>query len=167
MPGNIKSFWTTVYIAKDQNIESLPKTLYRYGIEIPKDNVTEAFADFFDIKMRQIVLNSEINPNIHNGKCKIHCNNSFFMSHDDCASTLKIKNCEGYDRIPQRVIKDGITHLLVPLSNLFKTIYKTKKNQDQWKLAKVNPIPKKAPKMRFKITDPFLICAQFLTFLKN
>jgi hypothetical protein len=134
MPGNSKSLWTVVRIAKDQNIESFPKTLYRNGIEIPNDNVTEAFADFFDSKVRQLVLDSEIDPNIHNGKRKIYCNNSFFMSRDyilDCVSTLKIKNCKSYDIIPQRVIKDGITHLIVPLSNLFKAIYETKRIPDQ------------------------------------
>ena len=34
LPGNSKSLWTAVRIAKDQNIESLPKTLYSNGIEI-------------------------------------------------------------------------------------------------------------------------------------
>ena len=132
-----------------QNIESLPETLYNNGIEIPKDNVAEAFAGFFDGKVRQLVLNSELDPNIYNGKQKIHCDNGFFMSREDtldCVSTLKIKNCEGYDRIPQRVIKDGISHLIVPLSNFFKAIYESKQIPDQWKLAKVIPIPKKGSK---------------------
>jgi hypothetical protein len=64
----------------------------------------------------------------------------------DCVITLKIKNCEGYDRIPQRVIKDGINHIIEPLTFLFNSIYKTKQIPDQWKLAKVNPIPKKGSK---------------------
>ena len=64
----------------------------------------------------------------------------------DCVSTLKTKNCEGYDRIPQRIIKDGINHLIRPLTYLFNSIYETKQIPDQWKLAKVNPIPKKGSK---------------------
>ena len=32
---------------------------------------------------------------------------------------LKLKNCEGYDRIPQRILIDGINALIVPLSHLF------------------------------------------------
>ena len=56
LPGNSKSLWTAVRIAKDQNIESLPKTLYSNGIEIPKDNVAEAFAGFFDAKVKDINL---------------------------------------------------------------------------------------------------------------
>jgi hypothetical protein len=85
----------------------------------------------------------------------------------DCVSTLKIKNCEGYDRIPQRVIKDGINHIIKPLSFLFNSIYETKKIPDQWKLAKVNLIPKKGSKMKFPITGPFPTHAQFPRSLKN
>jgi hypothetical protein len=34
LPGNSKLLWTAVRIAKDQNIETLPKTLYSNGVEI-------------------------------------------------------------------------------------------------------------------------------------
>ena len=64
----------------------------------------------------------------------------------DCVASLKVKNAEGYDRIPQRIIKDGINHLIAPLSMLFKLIYETKQIPDQWKIAKVTPIPKKGSK---------------------
>jgi hypothetical protein len=41
----------------------------------------------------------------------------------DCVASLKVKNPKGYDRIPQRVIKDGINYLIAPLTMLFKSIY--------------------------------------------
>jgi hypothetical protein len=64
-------------IAKDQNIETLPKTLYSNGVEIQNNNVAEAFAEFFDNKVQQLVQDSDIAPNISNGKRKICCNNGF------------------------------------------------------------------------------------------
>ena len=34
-------------------------------------------------------------------------------------STIKIKNCEGWDRIPQRIFVEGIEVLAAPLTNVF------------------------------------------------
>ena len=48
-----------------------------------------------------------------------------FMTKQDiisCIKMLKIKNCEGYDRIPQRVLIDGIDLLIDPLTKLFSMI---------------------------------------------
>ena len=36
--------------------------------------------------------------------------------------TLKTKNCEGHDRLPQRIIIDGINELIAPLTVLFQKI---------------------------------------------
>ena len=41
-------------------------------------------------------------------------------------SSIKMKNSEGDDRIPQRIIIDGISLLLRPLTVLFGKIYETK-----------------------------------------
>ena len=49
-----------------------------------------------------------------------------FMTKTDiisCVKMLKVKNCEGYDRIPQRVLIDGIDLLINPLTKLFSMIY--------------------------------------------
>ena len=59
------------------------------------------------------------------------------------AKTLKSKNCEGHDRIPQRVLKDGIDILKYPFSILFNQIYLQKKLPEQWLIAKMTPIHKK------------------------
>ena len=53
---------------------------------------------------------------------------------------LKRKNSEGYDRIPQRVLVDGIEHLLDPLTHLFNLIYNQKKIPEQWLIAKTIPV---------------------------
>ena len=57
--------------------------------------------------------------------------------------TLKIKNCEGHDRIPQRILVDGIEILKTPLAVLFDKIYHTKSLPQQWLIAKIIPIHKK------------------------
>ena len=57
--------------------------------------------------------------------------------------SLKPKNCEGHDRIPQGVLIDGMDVLIIPLTRLFLKIYETKTISHQWLIAKVNPILKK------------------------
>ena len=37
--------------------------------------------------------------------------------------TLKVKNCEGPDQIPQRILIDGVERLVEPFSKLFEKIY--------------------------------------------
>ena len=54
---------------------------------------------------------------------------SDFMSENDiieCVKQLKLKNCEDYDRIPQRILIDGISILINPQTRLFSLIYSTK-----------------------------------------
>ena len=64
---------------------------------------------------------------------------------------LKIKNSEGYDRIPQWVLKQGKVVLLKPLSILFRLIYEVKKIPDQWRVAKTIPTHKKDQKRHRKL----------------
>ena len=64
----------------------------------------------------------------------------------ECIEQLKIKNCEGYDRIPQIILIDGIDILVNPLSQLFSLIYRDKLIPEQWLIAKITPIHKKDTK---------------------
>ena len=41
----------------------------------------------------------------------------------ECILSLKIKNSEGYDRIPQRVLVDGVDRLAVAFEGLFKLLH--------------------------------------------
>jgi hypothetical protein len=54
--------------------------------------------------------------------------------------TLKAKNSEGFDRIPQRILVDGAEVLIKPISGLIKLIYETGKVPDQWLIAKTIPV---------------------------
>ena len=60
--------------------------------------------------MEKIVNEAVINENVYNGKCKVEVPNDNFMSQNavgECINDIKIKNNEGFDRIPQRNIVDG------------------------------------------------------------
>ena len=84
-----------------------------------------------------------------NGFKKINSKDKFFMSSTDlkeCIKNIKIKNCEGYDRIPQRVLVDGYTILETPLGVLFEKIYNQKTIPQQWLISKITPIHKKGQK---------------------
>ena len=61
-------------------------------------------------------------------------------------SSIKVKNSEGFDRIPQRILVDGANELKLPLSILFAKIYDQKKIPEQWLIAKIIPIHKKGAK---------------------
>ena len=65
---------------------------------------------------------------------------------NECIRTIKVKNCEGHDRIPQRIMVDGADHLTAPITKLFTLIYMQNKIPQQWLMAKVNPIFKKGNK---------------------
>ena len=81
--------------------------------------------------------------------------------------SLKLKNSEGYDRIPLRVLLDGISNLMEPFEKLFNLIYTTNTIPEQWSMSKVIPIHKKGTKTTSKITDPFQTFVQCQIFLKN
>ena len=60
--------------------------------------------------------------------------------------TIKIKNCEGYDRISQHILNKGMEILLEPAHKLFNLIYEHKRIPDQWVMRKIISIFKKGLK---------------------
>ena len=60
----------------------------------------------------------------------------------DILTSLKIKNSEGYDRIPQRVLVDVAEYLLKSFEGLFKRIYYQKTVPGQWLVSKTIPVYK-------------------------
>ena len=117
MPGNSKSLWDAVKIASDVNVSGLLDTLYQNGIELPKHKIVSAFGDLFVQKVQTIVESTRINPLVHKGHQKIIEYNDFPLNQSDImeyVKSLKIKNCEGYDRIPQRVLSEGLKYLYLP-----------------------------------------------------
>ena len=51
--------------------------------------------------------------------------------------SLKLKNSEGYERIPQRILLDGGAMLIKPFSKLFNLIYTT--NNSRGSITHLNP----------------------------
>jgi hypothetical protein len=65
---------------------------------------------------------------------------------EECLRNLKSKNCEGPDRLPLRIMKDGATVLAKPWSVLFHKIYERKEIPEEWKVSKVITLHKKGKK---------------------
>ena len=146
IPGNTKSLWTAVNIAKDMNNETIPLPLFNNGNEISPVEIPKHFAEYFDKKIKSALAETEIKQNVYNGRKKINSQSKMFMLPTDileCLKSLKIKNCEGFDRIPQRILNDGADHLVAPLAGLFDLIYHSNQLPEQWLTAKVVPIHKK------------------------
>ena len=164
LPNNSKSLWDAVKLAKNLNINTIPEQLSLDKIEVPKINLPQTFAEHFKSKVDKIVLESKIDKNVYNGIPKVLCNNLNFMTQEniaECIKSIKIKNNEGFDRIPQRVLVDGISNLLSPLTALFQLIYNERKVPDQWIVSKIIPIFKKGDKTKIENYRPIsnLCCA--------
>ena len=146
IPNNNKSLWQSVKIAKNVNIDTLSKQFKQNDIPIEKENVPDAFAKYFVEKINTIVNDTSIDDGVYNGNCKLNVPDDNFMTENDilkAVKSLKIKNCEGHDRIPQRALIDGIELLIKPLSAIFNKIYHSKVIPEQWLITKINPIFKK------------------------
>ena len=146
LPGNSKSLWTAVKKAKGLNVTQLPETLTLNSLTIPNDNLPDSFADFFSNKVKNIVNECNIDQNVYNGTRKINATSENFMTPTNVVKaikSLKVKNCEGFDRIPVRILCDGIKELTPVLCHLFNLIYTQKTIPSQWLISKVIPLLKK------------------------
>ena len=73
------------------------------SVDVSGQNIAECFASFFDGKVGNIVRETVINPMVYNGHRKMLADNAMFMTSDkilECIDGLKLKNTEGFDRIP-------------------------------------------------------------------
>ena len=147
-PGNSKSLWDAVKTAKDLNTPRLPNVMFLNNIEVNPDDLPDTFASHFKEKIQRIVNDQVIDAHVFNGTQKVNTNNVNFMSESEillAIKSLKPKNCEGHDRIPVRILIDGVDQLIKPLSYLFNKIYTTKKVPEQWLISKIFPVHKKGP----------------------
>ena len=94
--------------------------------KINDNDLPKAFAEYFENKITQIVSNAEILNTVYNWTKKVDHPNTFFMTDTDkleCLKIIKIKDCDGFDRIPQSILVDGANVLINPLKELFRRIY--------------------------------------------
>ena len=124
-------------------ISPLPQTMFRKDVQIDENGLHDSFGDYFNEKINNLVSNVSVDDSVYNGIRRVRAVEKNFMREEDvleCVLDLKIKNTEGMDRIPQRVLVDGISVLLRPLTGLFERIYKQKEIPDQWRIAKTVPL---------------------------
>jgi hypothetical protein len=82
--------------------------------------------------------------------------------------TLKSKNTKGVDRIPQKILLDGVDLLEAPLSKLLSLIYNEKLIPDQWRIAKTKPVYKnKGDKKDVENYEPIANLCAALKVMKN
>ena len=146
VPGNSKSLWDAVKRSKDINSNNLPDTLTLDGNKVNKNDLPDVFAKFFVDKVNAIVDDCVVSDSVYNGTRKLHSNPENFMTPENVfksIKSLKSKNCEGFDRIPVRILTDGINEITPVLSHIFNLIYKQKQIPDQWRVSKVIPLFKK------------------------
>ena len=121
-------------------------------------------------KIETITNVVNVGVDVYNGSQKLIPSGKMFMTKEnilECVKTIKIKNNEGYDRIPQRILVDGINHLITPLTHLFSLIYTKKIIPDQWKIAKVVPLFKKGSPNQISNYRPISnLCAASKNFEK-
>jgi hypothetical protein len=123
--------------------------LTRDGINYDRKTAPEAFSKYFKTKISILEEGMTIDEEVWNGKKIINSESVNFMTPERverCLKNLKDKNCEGPDRMPLRILKDGATVLAKPLSVLFRKIYEKKEIPEQWKVSKVVPLHKKGKK---------------------
>ena len=67
-------------------------------------------------KVKDISSTTQVDDGVYNGNIKINEQNKNFMQTSDVRKailSLKLKNSEGFDRIPQRILMDVILDFLV------------------------------------------------------
>ena len=96
------------------------------GVEIEESQLAEHFAEFFSSKIKTLVDNANLNPNVYNGTVRVHSLEKNFMTEEkiiEAVKSLKMKNCEGSDRLPQRMLVDGLPILINSFVVLFNNVY--------------------------------------------
>ena len=109
MQGNSRSLWSAVKIAKDTGTNDIPQNMSYNGVVVAGNEVAESFAQFFENKVSKIVNSSQIYQNVYNRRTKMFTVGSDFMTAINiniykCVNQLKLKNCEGNDRIPPKTL---------------------------------------------------------------
>ena len=110
-------------------MSNLPDILPENKIKLSPQNHANAFAQYFHNKVNLIVNQTHIDPGVYNGTSRLNMKNSHFMTVNDtlkCLKTIKNKNCDGFYRIPQRILVVGSEILAAPLGGLFERIYNQK-----------------------------------------
>ena len=135
-PANAKSLWDSVRIARDEDTNPIPNEMSLGNDKYKNEEIADAFSDYFKNKVDQITAECQTDDTVYNGIRLLNVTNENFMTEQNvrkCLKGLKIKNCEGVDRIPLRILNDGAEILTSPITRLLNIIYATKKIPAQWR----------------------------------
>jgi hypothetical protein len=113
-------------LSREINPGHLLNVIYENNIELTNCDMPDRFVSLFDNKIRKILFEVNICDQVYNGHCKVEAANRM------CLKSLNPKNLEGLNRIPQRVLSDGIDNCVGSFSGLFKLIYNQMQILDQW-----------------------------------
>ena len=112
-------------------------------------NQAEAFASYLKTKVEKVVEENQINPHVINETRIVECSNHNFFTLDLVHSIMvdhKKKPCFGSDRIPMKVLKDGVDFLAKPILRLMNLIFEQNRVPGQWKIFRITPLCKKGPR---------------------
>jgi hypothetical protein len=103
----------------------------------------DRFASFFDRNFSGIISELSVDDQVYNEQKRLSASVKMFMdpiSVEEVILSLKIKNIEGFDCKPQRVLVAGVKVLAPAFSHLFKLIYNQCTIPAQWLVVKTIPI---------------------------
>jgi hypothetical protein len=156
--GDSATLWEAVNIAKGNPSNGIPEVLITpAGQTFSGEERPQAFADYFQEKVKTIANETSIPDSPDYGVNKVTVESEFFFPYEKVLQTmvsLKSKKCHGYDNIPLIVLKDGAEVLASPFTKLFAKIYETKKLPDQWKISRTLPLFKKGNKKNINSYRP-------------
>ena len=95
VPGDNKSLWSAVKMAKNAPNDLIPKNLYLNNIIIDGNLQANVFANFFLEKVQSIKNSLTISNEVYNGKNKLIVYDRFFINQEnvkECILSLKPKN---------------------------------------------------------------------------
>ena len=94
-PGNSKSLWASVNLAKDIGSPEIPNNMTYGGVPVSGNKIADSFADFFDDKVKKLVESVQIEQNVFNGNQRPLMGDGDFMTRDwvyECMKQLKIES---------------------------------------------------------------------------
>ena len=93
IPGNSKTLWHAVKIAKNLGTSQIPKIMTVNGVEISGHEIANSFSNFFDKKFNTIASSMKVDGNVYNGTKKMEAECEMFMSSfniKECISKIKL-----------------------------------------------------------------------------
>ena len=92
LPGNSRSLWSAVNMAKDIGSNEIPSNMYYSDKRIPDGEVANCFAAFFEEKVKKIVKSAIIDPTVYNGNTKMAAADGDFMMENDANTPIMAKS---------------------------------------------------------------------------